>query len=35
MAAVKDVFEFLDSIAAFDTQMDFDNAGFLVGRSDR
>lgn len=35
MAAVKDVFDFLDGFAAFDTQMDFDNAGFLVGRSDR
>lgn len=35
MAAVKDVFDFLDGLAAFDTQMDFDNAGFLVGRSDR
>lgn len=35
MAAVKDVFDFLDGLAAFDTQMDFDNAGFLVGRGDR
>lgn len=35
MVSVKDVFEFLDGLAAFDTQMDFDNAGFLVGRGDR
>lgn len=35
MAAVKDIYAFLDGLAAFDTQMDFDNAGFLVGRGDR
>ena len=35
MAAVRDIFDFLDGLAAFDTQMDFDNAGFLVGRSGR
>jgi len=28
---LKDVYEFLDSIAPFSTQADFDNAGFLVG----
>ena len=35
MAAVKDIFHYLDSIAPFATQLDFDNAGFLVGRGDR
>lgn len=35
MAAVKDIYQFLDEIAPFDTQEDFDNAGFLVGRSGR
>lgn len=35
MAAVKEVYEFLDQLAPFATQMDFDNAGFLVGRGDR
>ena len=34
MATVKDVFDFLDGIAAFNTQMEFDNAGFLVGRGE-
>lgn len=31
-AAVIDVYRALDQWAPFDTQMDFDNAGFLVGR---
>lgn len=35
MAVVKDFFEFIDQIAPFATQEDFDNAGFLVGRGDR
>lgn len=35
MAAVKDIYEFIDQIAPFDTQEGFDNAGFLVGRSGR
>lgn len=35
MAAVRDIYGFLDKIAPFDTQEDFDNAGFLVGRGDR
>ena len=35
MATVKAVFDFLDGLAAFETQMDFDNAGFLVGRGDK
>ena len=35
MAAVRDIYEFMDRIAPFDTQEDFDNAGFLVGRGDR
>lgn len=35
MAAVKDIFHYLDNIAPFATQLDFDNAGFLVGRGDR
>ena len=32
MATVRDVFEALDRKAPFSLQMDFDNAGFLVGR---
>ena len=35
MAAVKDIYEALDSWAPFGIQLDFDNAGFLVGRGDR
>jgi len=35
MAAVKDVYEALDRWAPFEKQLDFDNAGFLVGRSER
>lgn len=31
----KDVYEALDRLAPFETQLDFDNAGFLVGRSRR
>lgn len=34
MAAVKDIYEYLDTIAPFALQMDFDNAGFLVGRGE-
>ena len=33
MVSVKDVYEYLDGLAPFRLQMDFDNAGFLVGRS--
>ena len=35
MAAVKEIYQALDQWAPFETQMDFDNAGFLVGRGDR
>ena len=35
MAAVKDIYHFLDEIAPFNTQEEFDNAGLLVGRSGR
>ena len=35
MAVVKDIYEFIDQIAPFDTQEGFDNAGFLVGRGER
>ncbi|MBQ4313756.1 MAG: Nif3-like dinuclear metal center hexameric protein [Clostridia bacterium] len=35
MAKVKDIYEFLDSIAPFETQLDFDNAGFLIGSGER
>lgn len=34
MAQVKDFYNYIDSLAPFATQMDFDNAGLLVGRSD-
>lgn len=32
MARVKDIYQYIDSIAPFATQLDFDNAGLLVGR---
>lgn len=35
MATVKQIYEILDDFAPFSTQMDFDNAGFLVGRGER
>lgn len=35
MATVNDVFRFLDEKAPFDSQLGFDNSGFLVGRGDK
>lgn len=35
MATVKDVYAFLDGKAPFDSQLSFDNAGFLVGRGEQ
>ena len=35
MATVKDVYAAVNQIAPFATQMDFDNAGFLVGRGEQ
>lgn len=35
MATVREVYQYLDGLAPFSIQMDFDNAGFLVGRGDR
>ena len=35
MATVKEIYHFLDGKAPFDSQLGFDNAGFLVGRGDR
>ena len=35
MAAVTDILQSLDGWAPFETQMDFDNSGFLVGRGQR
>lgn len=32
MATVKEIYDYLDSLAPFSYQMSFDNAGFLVGR---
>lgn len=32
MATIKDLYQYIDSFAPFETQMDFDNAGLLVGR---
>ena len=32
MATVKEIYEFINSVASFDIQEGFDNAGFLVGR---
>lgn len=35
MATVKDIYAALDRLAPFETQSEFDNAGFLVGKGDR
>lgn len=35
MATVNDIYNFLDSIAPFDTQESWDNSGFLVGNPDQ
>lgn len=34
MATVKDIYDFIDNIAPFDTQEDWDNSGLLVGDQD-
>jgi putative NIF3 family GTP cyclohydrolase 1 type 2 len=34
MATVADIYNFLDRMAPFSLQMDFDNSGFLVGRGE-
>lgn len=34
MANVREIYEYLDALAPFSTQMSFDNSGFLVGRGD-
>ena len=33
MAVIQDIYNYLDEVAPFSTQLEFDNAGFLVGRS--
>lgn len=35
MTTVNDIVRYLDGVAPFSMQMDFDNAGFLVGRGER
>ena len=35
MATVREIYQYLDALAPFSLQMDFDNAGFLVGRGER
>lgn len=35
MASVKEIYEYLDTKCPFSLQMDFDNAGFLVGRDEQ
>ena len=35
MVTVRDVYDYLDTIAPFSSQMDFDNSGLLVGEPDR
>ncbi len=35
MATVREIYKYLDTKAPFSIQLDFDNAGFLVGRGDR
>ena len=34
MAVVNDIYRYLDTQAPFQTQMDFDNSGFLVGHGE-
>ncbi|WP_297212413.1 Nif3-like dinuclear metal center hexameric protein [uncultured Flavonifractor sp.] len=34
MATVREIYQYLDTLAPFSLQLDFDNAGFLVGRGD-
>ena len=31
MATVREIYQYLDGLAPFSLQMEFDNAGFLVG----
>lgn len=35
MATVKEIYDYLNTKAPFDSQLGFDNSGFLVGRADR
>ncbi len=35
MATVREVYQYLDGLSPFSIQMDFDNAGFLVGRGEQ
>ena len=35
MVTVRDVYDYLDTLAPFSTQMDFDNSGLLVGDPSR
>ena len=35
MATVKDIYQYIDSRAPFNSQLGFDNSGFLVGRGDK
>lgn len=35
MAAIDEIYRYLNEIAPFSTAMDFDNAGFLVGDGKR
>ena len=35
MTKVNDIYAYLDNVAPFSIQMEFDNAGFLVGRGER
>lgn len=35
MTSVRDIYDFIDKIAPFDSQMDFDNSGMLVGNFDK
>ena len=35
MATVREIYQLLNTLAPFSIQMEFDNAGFLVGRGDQ
>ncbi len=35
MTTTRDIYNFIDSIAPYDTQCDWDNAGLLIGSMER
>ena len=35
MPTIVNIYQYMEAFAPFETQQDFDNSGFLVGRRDR